>query len=352
MKKIIILLLLISFFSGLLTAQEDEGGMELQKSQLSQEAQEELTSQNSQNAQASQDSQKIAHTHFVPSAGFQALQIEEKDFVFTPSAGLQFVRSKNRLVESKHPDLIAVGINYSQNYCTTGLGPQRIKQIHGCSLMGSLANKKDSFVGMLASSGEVPFSHIKTVTGALLYTHQFIKSEHVTFTLGGGLVVGDFGINIKGYDLYFFALPVFNFSYSNNIFTTSISLMGPPSVSLTLFPKAMFRVKASAGLAGFKSIRDLTFDCALVYYPLTFASEGMKELLTISAGVTNKHASYILKNNTKYSLQYYSVYGEVNASLVTVRCGYNFDGRKFINLQPDGEMYKGLFASLSAIYMF
>ena len=149
MKKIIILLLLISFFSGLLTAQEDEGNMELQESQLSQEA------------QTSQDSQKIAQTHFIPSAGFQALQIEEKDFVFTPSAGLQFVRSKNRLVESKHPDLIAAGINYSQNYCTTGLGPQRIKQIHGCSLMGSLANKKDSFVGMLASSGEVPFSHIK-----------------------------------------------------------------------------------------------------------------------------------------------------------------------------------------------
>lgn len=325
MKKILILLFLFSFFSALSTAQE---------------------------AQVSEKDQKIAQNHFIPSAGFQALQIEEKDFVFTPSAGLQFVRTKNKLVESKHPDMIAAGINYNQNYCTAGLGPQSIKQIHGCSLMGSLANKKDSFVGMLASSGEVPFSHIKTVTGALLYTHQFIKSEHVTFTLGGGLVVGDFGININGFDLYFFALPVFNFSYSNKIFSTSISLMGPPSVSLTLFPKAMFRLKASAGIAGFKSIRDLTFDCALVYYPLFFINESMKEVVTISAGVMNKHASYILKNNTKYSLQYYSVYGEINASIVTVRCGYNFDGRKYINSKPAGEMYKGLFASLSAIYMF
>ena len=296
MKKILILLFLFSFFSVLITAQEAE---DVREPQSVQPVQTEENEQEPQEVHSSQDTQKIAHTHFVPSAGFQALQIEEKDFVFTPSAGLQFVRSKNRLVESKHPDLIAVGINYSQNYCTTGLGPQRIKQIHGCSLMGSLANKKDSFVGMLASSGEVPFSHIKTVTGALLYTHQFIKTEHLTFTLGGGLVVGDFGINIKGYDLYFFALPVFNFSYSNNIFTTSISLMGPPSVSLTLFPKAMFRVKASAGLAGFKSIRDLTFDCALVYYPLTFTDGSMKEVLTISAGVMNKHASYVLKNNTK-----------------------------------------------------
>ena len=325
MKKILILLFLFSFFSALSTAQE---------------------------AQVSEKDQKIAQNHFIPSAGFQALQIEEKDFVFTPSAGLQFVRTKNRLVESKHPDMIAAGINYNQNYCTAGLGPQSIKQIHGCSLMGSLANKKDSFVGMLASSGEVPFSHIKTVTGALLYTHQFLKTEHLTFTLGGGLVVGDFGINIKGYDLYFFALPVFNFSYSNKIFSTTLSLMGPPSVSLTLFPKAMFRLKASAGIAGFKSIRDLTFDCALVYYPLAFTDGSMKEVLTISAGVMNKHASYILKNNTKYSLQYYSVYGEINASIVTVRCGYNFDGRKYINSKPAGEMYKGLFASLSAIYMF
>jgi len=66
----------------------------------------------------------------------------------------------------------------------------------------------------------------------------------------------------------------------------------------------------------------------------------------------NSVNSSFLKDKTKYSFQYYSVYGEINASLVKLRAGYNFDGEKRINKDVKGEMYKGLFASVQAMFMF
>ena len=300
---------------------------------------------------AGQEEEKgpVASNHLMPSASFSALQIDSKDFVLSPSAGLQFMRIKNPKVQSHNPDLLMAGFSYSQNYFTQGLGAEQVKRIYGCSFMGNIMTGKNSFSAMVASNGEVPFSNIKTVSGALLYNRQLYKSQNLSFTLGAGLMVGDFGINIYGVDIYVFAMPVMSFSYTNNVLSTTISAMGLPAFKFTLFPKSMFRINTSAGIAGFKSVRDITFDCALAYYPLT--SEKLKDALSISLGVMNRHSDFVLKDKTKYGYQYYCAYGEINASLLVLRCGYNFDGIRKVNDEITGEMPEGFFASLNATFV-
>ena len=297
----------------------------------------------------SQEPQKLFQNHIISMLGFQALQTGEQDYIFSPSVNLQFMRVKMPGVESAQPDSIAIAAGYSQSYHTEGLGAEEIHQLHGCSLMASVNKDKNSYLAMIASNGQFPFSHIKTVTGVLLYTHQLIKTDNMGFVLGGGLVVGDFELTIKDVDIYFFALPVFRFNYKADFFTGSISLMGPPAIQLTLFPKSMFSFKGSCGIAGVKSIRDLTFDCSLVCYPLIHSQMG--EMLSVSAGIMNKVSSTTLRNKTKYTYQYYSAYGEINAVFATVRCGYNFDGKKYVNKDLVADMYEGLFASLNVMFM-
>ena len=300
--------------------------------------------------QTPEKSEKFFQNHIIPILGFQTLQTESEDFIFSPSINLQFMRSKKPDVETNAPDLIAIGAGYTQSYHTQGLGPDDVHQIHGCSLMGNVSKDKNSYVAMVASSGQVPFSHVKTVTGALLYTHQFLKNDNMSFVLGCGLVVGDFDLKIKDVDIYFFPLPVFSLNYKNDFFSGTVALMGPPAIQLTLFPKSMFRLKGSCGIAGIKSIRDLTFDCSLVYYPLI--NSKAKEMLYISAGIMNKVSSTTLRDKTKYGYQYYSAYGEISATFVTLRCGYNFDGKRLVNNEVVADMYKGLYASLQAMFMF
>jgi len=347
MKKLLLTIFTIISFCVFSTAQENS------QSQIESSAVEESSSEmNISESTGTEEAkpQKDFQNHLIPVLGFQALQIEEKDFILSPSINLQFMRTKSKGVESAQPDLLVIGGGYSQNYYTCGIGPDRIKSLHSVNLLASLGWGKHSFTGMLASGGEIPFSSPKTLTGGLMYTCQLVNTENIKFSLGGGIIVADTGIKIKDFPIYCFPLPLFSFTYANKIVSATASVMGAPSLQLILFPKSMFRLKGSCGIAGFKSIRDLAFDCALVYYPLF--NSVLKEALSISAGVKNTHSSTILRDKTKIGYQYYCAYGEINASFITLACGYNFDGKVLIDDEVKGDMYKGIFASIKAMYMF
>ncbi len=293
---------------------------------------------------------KDFQNHIVPVLSFQTLQVDEKDFVFTPSATLQFIRTKTPGVKSAQPDSIGIAASYGQSIFTKGIGPEKVKNIHSISLMGSVGFGKNAITLMASNGGQVLFNDISDVSGGFLYTRQLLKNSSLSLSFGGGIVVADLGLKIAGYKIYALPLPVFSFSYTSKYFYGSCSFMGTPGLSIVLFPKAMFRLKGECGISGFKSIRDLTFDCALVYYPLKNTSSG--DFLSISAGIMNKKSSFGLKNKDKYSWQYYCVYGELNASVVTLKAGYNFDGKVYKNNEIFSDLQKGLFASIQAMYMF
>ena len=293
---------------------------------------------------------KDFQNHIIPAFSFQTLQLEQKDFILSPSLNLQYMRIKNPGVVSSQPDSIAIGAGYSMDYFTAGLMSENIRRLHNANVLGSVGFGKNTIACMVPSGSEIPFSSIQSVTGALFYTRQLVKKENVSFLLGGGIIVGDFGFKIKDFPIYVVAIPMFSFNYNNKIFSSTISILGLPSLQLTLFPKSIVRVKGSCGIAGFSSIRDLTFDCALIYYP--FKNTKANELVYVAAGVMNKSASTILLDKTKIRYQYYSAYGEISATFITLKGGYNFDGKKYVNSTEAGDMYKGLFASVQAMFMF
>lgn len=341
MKKLILLFITFSVFCALFSAQEV---LET----------DEQTNQSSEiNNSEDPAQEKPFQNHVLSALGFQAIQTAEKDFIFTPSVNLQYMRIKSEGVESKQPDAIVIGAGYSQNIFTAPLGKDKVQNIHGVNLMGNLAIGKNSFMAMVASSGEVPFSNIRTVTGMVMYTRQLLDTENFSFLLGGGIVVADLGLKIGDFELFVIPLPVFNFSYTNDYFYGAISMMGLPEISIVLLPKSMYRLNGKLGMAGFSSVRDITFDCALAYYPLyNSENEGIKELLCISAGIMNQASAFKLKDNKSYGYQCYSVYGEVNASFVSVRCGYNFDGKMLVDNEIKKDMYKGMFATVQGMMMF
>lgn len=291
--------------------------------------------------------------HVMPMVGFDTVQTGDEDFVLSPSARVQFMSMKNEEVVSPLPDRIMLAAGYSQDYYTSGLGPDKVKRIHGCSLMAALAKEKNSGTFMLMSNGEVPFSSLKTLTGVAMYSHEMIKTDEKKFNLGFGVIVGDFYFEDWDFTLYVIPLPTFSFTYKNDVFETKLAVQGPPSISFTLFPESMVRFKSAFGMGGYKSIRDLTFDCALAFYPLANnEDEGKRNFLSISAGVMNTKSDVTLKDNKKYGMQYYTAYGEVNATILKVRCGYNFDGKQYVDNKETGDLKKGLYLSAMLMAMF
>ena len=281
--------------------------------------------------------------------GFDTVQTDEEDYMLNPSVAARYMRMKEEGVESSQLDRIMAAAGYSQNYYTSGIGPDGIKTTHGVNLMGSVAKGKNSGMLMVMSDGEELFSSLKTITGVAMYNHQFVETDEMSFSFGGGVIVHE--MHIKQWDLTLYAipLPVFMFEYQNDIFATTVAVQGMPHISFTLFPKAAFRFNCELGMLGADSIRDLGFDCSLAYYPL--AKQG-KDFLSASAGIMNSKTTTVLKDEKEYSLQYYTVYGEVNAMIAKIRCGYNFDGKKFVDDEECGDLQKGLFASIQVMCMF
>ena len=307
-------------------------------------------SEQTESAEKIESAEKAFQTHIIPALGFQTLQLDEKAFIHSPSVNLQFLGIKNQKVTSGLPDSIMIGAGYSMDYYTQAPASGNTKRFHGANIMASSGFGKNNLTAMFSSNAEIPFSNIESVIWTMLYTRQLVKTENISFVLGGGLIAGDFGIKIKEMPLYFFALPMFSFNYSNQILSTSLVLMGLPSLQIALFPESAVSLKSRCSVGGFSSIRDLNFDSALVYYPLKNKNAG--QLLSISAGVSNQSAGTVLRDKTKIKYQYYSLYGEISAILLTIRCGYNFDGKKFVNDEESGSLYKGIFASIQAMYMF
>lgn len=313
---------------------------------VSQEADASEMTETSENESVQKDFSNMV----IPVLNFKALQTEEEDFILSPALNFQYMRIKGNGVESKQPDALIIAGGYSMDYFTKGLGADQVQYLHNINLMGNLSYGKNSFVAMVASGGEQPFSSVHVITAGLMYSRQLVQTDHLSFSLGGGIIVADLGLKIGDFDIYVLPLPIFSLNYKNDIVAAGLSMTGMPVASLTLFPNAMFRVNGSCSMAGFSSIRDLTFDCGLSYYPLIHTSA--KEFLSISAGVMNTVSGYTLKDNKKFGYQYYSVYGEINATFLTLRGGYNFDGKKRYDGDEVGDMYKGLFATLQAMYFF
>ncbi len=286
----------------------------------------------------------FAEVHLIPLAGCKYLQTAEDDYLLSPSAGIQIM---NIVPDS---GALSASVNYSLDYYNRGFGDEKIKKLHGINLMGSYSWDKNGVTVMLNSKGEVPFSDVKTLTGIALYTRQIVKTDSFSFVFGGGIAAGDLGKSVKDVNLYALPFPVFSLGYHNDIVSTSLSFMGTPGFNLVLFPEAIVRFDGTVALAGFDSAKDLTFDCALKAYPFKNTAAG--EVISFAAGVSNTIETYKLANKDEYGFQYYSAYGELNATFLTLRCGYNFNGSKIFNKEVKGDMYNGIFASVSAMFFF
>ncbi|MCR5063073.1 MAG: hypothetical protein K6A89_07275, partial [Treponema sp.] len=287
-------------------------------------------------------------TMFAPMLSFDLFQESPEAFILTPGIAFQFAKTKPEDSDSKEPDAIVLGASYSQNIFTCGIADTSSYNIFNLSIMGSLVLKRHQLMFMGSTSGETIFKDLSTSMGLLGYTYQFIKTDHVNFQLGLGVAAMGAGVEIGEITLYAIPLPMLNLSYNSKIFNGALSYMGSPSLDVVLFPKSMFRLKGSCTVGGFSSISDIGFDCSVACYPFVKTAG---DFLSVSAGVCTNGSSYVYGDKNKLTYISYCAYGEINASALIIRAGWNFTGEKIINKEKN-PYNGGLFLKVQAMYAF
>lgn len=295
-----------------------------------------------------EENKKEKTTMFAPMLSFDLFQESPEAFILTPGIAFQFAKTKPEDSDSKEPDAIVLGASYSQNIFTCGIADTSSYNIFNLSIMGSLVLKRHQLMLMGSTSGETIFKDLSTSMGLLGYTYQFIKTDHVNFQLGLGVAAMGAGVEIGEITLYAIPLPMLNLSYNSKIFNGALSYMGSPSLDVVFFPKSMFRLKGNCTVGGFSSISDIGFDCSVACYPFVKTAG---DFLSVSAGVCTNGSSYIYGDNNKLTYISYCAYGEINASALVIRAGWNFSGDKIINKETH-PYNGGLFLKVQAMYAF
>ena len=302
---------------------------------------------------AQEKSQKDFKFNVIPQLDFGMLQLENDTFLYSPAGSLGFKYSKNEGSISAGPDVIAGSLSYGQDLFSKDVSGYEEKSFHKLGLFGKVVTGKNTFLLKLDGRGASPFESHKNFEGLCFYARKIIDSDSTQLDIGGGLAATDTGIVLGGLDIFIVPLPMIHFSYKNQIIDAEAEWIGMPDAIITLFPENIFRIHGTFALAGFDLPTDIMGDLALCCYP--FRDSFLKDLASISLGAT--HEVKKLRINTENSLKYdyFTTYGQLSITALTVRAGYAFGGRQTfrgkeskITKDYDG----GFFATLQAMYKF
>lgn len=304
------------------------------------------------NLNAQEKSQKDFKFNIIPQIDFGMLQLEENTFMFSPSGNFQFKYQKEEGASIKGPDVIAGSLSYGQDFFSDDYSILGEKHFHKLGLFGKVVSGKNTFLLKLDDRGAKPFESYKNFEGLLFYARKIIDSDTTSLDIGGGLAATDTGIVIAGLDVFLVPLPMIHFSYKNQIVDAEMELIGMPDAIITLFPQSMFRVRSSFALAGFDLPKDIMGDLALCCYPF---SGFLQDLASLSLGATHEVKKLRIDTENSLKYDYFTAYGQLSITALTVRAGYAFGGRqtfrgKESKITKDYE--GGFFATIQAMYKF
>lgn len=283
-----------------------------------------------------------AEFNVIPQVDFGMLKLEEDTFLYSPSGCLQFKYQKEEDSGAKGPDVIAGSFSYGQDFFSKNVTDYSETHFHKLGLFGKVVFGKNTFLLKLDDRGAKPFESYKTFEGLLFYSRKLIDTDSTQLDFGGGLAATDTGIVLGGINLFVVPMPMIHFSYKNQIIDTEMEWIGMPDAIITFFPDKMFRIHTTFALAGFHLPTDIKGDIALCCYP--FKDGFLKDLASISIGASHEVIKLRINTNSSLKYDYFTAYGQLSITALTVRGGYAFGG----NLNHDG----GFFLTLQAMYKF
>jgi hypothetical protein len=179
-----------------------------------------------------------------------------------------------------------------------------------------------------------------------------IRKENINLTLGAALGLSDYGFDFpKGGTWPLLPSPIINFAFYSRIVNLGFTW---PEFKLTLAPESRFRMTGAVKLDiyKFRDIHDMQFDCVLWYrfFDKDFA---YGDFAGAGLGIKNSGLDFTLSEKGKfYDPHYYSVFGVIDASLLTINGGYIFYSRELYETNKGRPTGKGWFLSVQALYQF
>lgn len=294
-----------------------------------------------------------AEFNVIPQLDFGILQLEEDSYIYSPAGSLGFKYTKNEDSVFDGPDVIAGSLSYGQDIFSKEISAYEEKNFHKLGAFGKVVTGKNTFLLKVDGRGAHPFESYKNFEGLLFYARKIIDTDSAQLDIGGGLAATDTGIVLGGLDIFLVPLPMIHFSYKNQIIDAEMEWIGMPDAIITLFPQSIFRIHGTFALAGFDLPTDVMGDLALCCYP--FRDGFLKDIASVLIGASHEVKKFRINMENSLKYDYFTAYGQLSITALTVRGGYAFNGRKAFRTKEEktsSDYDGGFFLTLQAIYKF
>lgn len=225
---------------------------------------------------------------------------------------------------------------------------------HGINLMIDRRIGRHLFLGLVVAESDQPFyGGIRTFIAGPGYGFEFIRTENISLTLGIGLGVGYFGIELpNGESLSVMPIPIVRFNMETSLISVSFEFLTRPGLNITLLPQHRIRLVNSFGVNQFRDTRDLLFDITLTYR-LFSDDSNLGDFAGIGIGVKNWALGFPLaENGRSYEVVYNAIYGLIDLSFLRISGGYLFNGMEIFDLNRRRDIGNGFFVNVTLAWQF
>ena len=285
---------------------------------------------------------------------YEYLQLEEQKI---HSSGTGIIFSKGNMLPpltEERSSLLLVGM-YNQFYVMESRDDYK-DLYHDIKLFAEKKSKQHLFLGVLNTRAAEPFyGGFHTFTVGTGYAYEFIRNDNISFYLGAGFIVSDFGLEFcDGKTWPIIPLPLVRFDLETSLLNFSFQLADAIAIYFTFLPESKVRFTSSLYTEplDIRNIRDVYFDAALWYRFFSKESK-MGDFMGIGLGINSKGFSFdLLEKNKTYEVNYFSVYGIWDISFLKLSAGYMFKGREIFDWDRINNLGNGFFISTTLGWQF
>lgn len=284
--------------------------------------------------------------------GFQIVPMLQHESLILESQG---ITSNGMGLIMMGEDLIFVG-SYTHHTLKESPSFNYPDEYHSFDMMVEKEDGENQLLMVFKSDSDEPaLDRLNTYQAAMLYGFGLVKRDHLEIILGGGLAVGDFGIEASNGDPWpVIPVPFFRFKVNSHWIDCSFDFITGPSLDLVFFPQSKLQVAGEMRMDQFRDDRDVLAEAAIRY---RFFNQDQTEddFAGVALGIKNdNYGAFGLHRSYEESLEihYKTIFAELDLSLIKITGGHAFHGRELYGEEIKHELGSGNYLSVQMMYQF
>lgn len=243
---------------------------------------------------------------------------------------------------------------YSQHLFQEELSNSYPDKSHSIEFLAENYKGRHQFINLFKSDSDEPLTGgLHTFQLASVWGYELVRRDNFKFVLGTGIGVSDFGIEMSNGDpLPVIPLPLIRMKSHSKWLDTKFDFITGPNFEFVIGPQQRVRLKGDVRIDQLRDSRDMIFNLSSEY---RFFSETdpIGDFAGISFGLSSDNLSFDLaKEDEVFDYNYYSIFSELDLSLLTISGGYTFKNREMYREEEKIEFEDGFTFSIQALYQF